>query len=230
MAPIDPPESEGGKVATSLGILAVGAALGAGAGALYMPSSGKVGSMSAKGLGATIGALLGAGLTGMGALALAEFVGGDWQDVERMTALLGAGGAGALVAASAVKELVGVKGALEAPGGAPQLAPGGSGAARTPQTYSATASDSGRTLTMAPGDSLSVVLPSAAASAPQWQWAASPGLITIASQTLGTDLSNNVVETTVLVAQVVGAGQVQAQLPDGSATFFLNVNVQDPTA
>ena len=196
---MEPPESQGGKTAAALGIVGAGMALGGVAGALYLPGK-------AKTLGGVMGAVVGAGLTGVAALAMAEFVGGDWEDVERMAGLIGAGGVGLLAAAGVAKEVVQIKEALAAPAAPAQL-PGA-------PNYTATESDSGRTLVVSSGETIAVMLPGSG-----WQWAAPAGLVSIASQTPD---SNTGTETTVLVAGS-GSGLIQATIQ--GATFTLTVNV-----
>ena len=204
-----PPESMGGRVATSIGILAAGAVVGAGAGYVAMPD-GSFGTTQKKPLGAVVGALGGVALASLGALGLTEFLPGEWEDVERMTALLGGGALATLVGWGAVREFTAVASSSGAPGGA--LPAAGS------TNFSVSIADSGRTLRLGVGDTLTLTLPAPAGE--QWTIAAPAGLLSLQSPpTVVAD-----VQTFVLVAGA-GSGQLQATPSGGGGAFSLNVSI-----
>lgn len=207
------PESTWGKVAWALGILGGGAAAGAAAGALATPSGKSVGKISSQTLGGTLGALGGVALTSFGSLAALEFLDGEegWKGVEGYAALIGGGLVAAGVTYSVVSTL-GEVSAFSTPSETPALPPAGAAGAN----YTATETDSGKTLNMAAGDTLTLTLPGA-----PWSLAATSGLVTIQSQS--TDASSGS-QTFVLVAGV-GSGSIQATPAGGGALFTLNVNV-----
>lgn len=223
---MEPPSSQAGKVATSAGIVLAGAALGGAAGALYLPADKKVGTISARLLGGVAGAIAGAGLTGVVSLGLAEFVGGDWQEIEQMSGVIGAGGVGLLAAIALAKEVFVVKDALAQPSGAPVL-PGGSAPAALPgaaaaQNYDAGESDSGRTLTLNVGDTVTITLP---AQNEQWVWSATPGLVNLTSQKMqnSATVPGGLEGVAVFTAAAKGSGQIQGTV--AGATYVLNINV-----
>lgn len=211
-----PPESMGGRIATSIGILAAGAVVGGGAGYVAMPSgaiggAGGAGGMQKKTLGAFVGALGGMALTSLGALGLTEFLPSEWEDVERMTALVGGAGLAALVGLGAVKEFAAVAGDSSGAGGAPAL-PGGS------SNFSVSMADSGRTLRVGAGDTVTLTLPAPGGS--QWSVAAPAGLLSMqGAPSLVAD-----VQTFVFVAGT-GSGQLQATPSGGGGAFSLNLQV-----
>jgi hypothetical protein len=206
-----PPESTGGRVAASLGILAAGAAVGAGAGYVAMPGGNLGGGTPKKSLGAVVGAMGGVALASLGALGLTEFLPSEWEDVERMTALLGGGALATLVGWGAVKEFSAVAGASS--GGTPAL-PG----APTSTNFSVSIADSGRTLRLGAGDTITLTLP--APSGEQWSVAAPAGLLSLQSPPSVT----GDVQTFVLVAGA-GSGTLQATPSGGGGAFSLKVNV-----
>lgn len=205
-----PPKSTAGRVATSLGILVAGAAAGGAAGYVAMPA-GAVGPTGKKSLGAAVGALGGVALASLASLGLTEFLPNDWEDVERMTALLGGGGLAALVGWGVVREFGAVAGA--APSGAPALP----AASTSGENFAASTSDAGRTLNLAAGDTVTVTLP--APQGAQWSWAGAPGLVTLTSNGVSGD-----VQTTVFTA-VAGSGQIVATPSGGGGQFTLTLNV-----
>lgn len=231
---MNPPESQSGKIGSALGIVAAGAAAGGAAGYFYMPAQAvqAPGAVSAKAMGAVAGAVAGAMLAGIGSLAVSEFFPHEeegWLEVERLAALLGVGGVGLFGTAGLVKQLHAMKGNLLAPGG------GGGSTPRLPAStsaaYTASSSDSGRTLNVKPGDTISVSLPAASGGVTeQWSWSASPGLVTLTSDTVAPpDALGNSMETAVFTATTqIGTGQIQGAL--AGATFVLNVNVIAPSA
>lgn len=212
---LKPPRSRAGEIGTALGVLAVGATAGAAAGYAYMPA-GSVGKVSAKTIGTATGALIGGITVSVGALALSEFSGADeWVDLERMIFAIG-GGASALFFGYGLLQELQLAKALEASGGgAPVLPPTTSGGVTN---YDAGLSDSGRTLTLSQGDTVTIALPSP--TSPQWSIAAPAGLVTLQGPpTLSSD-----VQTFVLVAQS-GSGQVVATPAGGGGNFTLNLVV-----
>lgn len=230
---MEPPSSQAGKIATSLGIVGAGAALGALGGVYALPEGKKVGAMPARLVGGVAGAIAGAGLTGVVALGLSEFVGGDWEEIERMAGLIGAGGVGLLAAVGLTKEIFTVKDALAAPPGSPAAlpatpaTPGLPAAPAAPQNYEAGEADSGRTLHLNVGDTVTVTLP---AQTGQWNWSASPGLVTLTSTTTKSVVDPNtgfntgaINEVAVFTASATGSGQIQGSI--SGATFVLTINV-----
>jgi len=210
-----PPKSRAGEAVTAAGILALGAGAGAAAGYAYMPA-GSVGQVSAKAIGVATGALLGGIATSVGALGLSEFVESDWVDVERWIFMLGGGGAALFLGYGLLQELQLAK-TLETSGGGTPTLPAGGGAS-TSTNYNAGLSDSGRTLNVSPGDTITISLPSP--TSPQWSIAAPQGLVTLQ----GAPTLSNDVQTFVLVAGS-GSGQVQATPAGGGGAFTLNLNV-----
>jgi hypothetical protein len=191
---VDPPESTAGRLATAAGIIGAGAAAGGLAGRL-LPGSATSAAKSI--LGAAVGALA----TAVGAFALSEFVGGDWAETERDAAIVGAG----------VVALVGVTSMAQAalpPASPPQLPPA------SPQNYNASEVNSGQTLNMRVGDTLTVILPGVQGS---WQWAASANMGWMSETVSG----NSVVD--VFTAKAAGPGQVQGTT--SGAIFTVTVNV-----
>jgi hypothetical protein len=221
---MEPPTSQAGKVATSAGIVLAGAALGALGGTLALPEGKKVGALSARLVGGVAGAIAGAGVTGAIALGLSEFVGGDWEEIERMAGLIGAGGVGLLAAVGLTKEILTVKDALAAPPGSPAALPATPASPilppAAPQNYDAGVADSGRTLALHVGDTVTVTLP---AQSSQWNWSASPGLVTLTSTTPQNSPSGGINEVAVFTATATGSGQIQGSI--AGATFVLNINV-----
>jgi hypothetical protein len=186
--------------------------------------------MSARLVGGVAGAIAGAGLTGVVALGLSEFVGGDWEEIERMAGLIGAGGVGLLAAVGLTKEILTVKDALAAPPGSPAAlpsAPSAPSAPAAPQNFEAGEADSGRTLHLNIGDTVTVTLP---AQTGNWNWSASPGLVTLTSTTTKNVVDPNtgfntgaVNEVAVFTASATGSGQIQGSI--NGATFVLNITV-----
>lgn len=220
---MEPPSSQAGKVVTSLGIVGVGATLGALGGIFALPEGKKVGTMSARLIGGIAGAIAGAGLTGVAALGLSEFVGGDWDEIERMTGLIGAGGVGLLATVGLTREILTVKDALAAPPGTPQLPASPSAA---PQNYTASEASSGRTLVLHVGDTVTITLP----AANSWNWSASPGLVSLTSTKTENavdpntgNLTGGLNEVAVFTAGQTGSGQIQGSI--SGATFVLNIQV-----
>jgi hypothetical protein len=209
-----PPKSRAGEAATAAGILALGAGAGAIVGYAYMPA-GKIGSVPAKAIGTATGALLGGVATSIGALGLSEFVESDWADVERWVFMLGGGGAALFLGYGLVQELQLAK-SLEASAGSPALPPTTSPSGVT--NFDVGLSDSGRTLVVGAGDTVTIALPSP--TSPQWSIAAPAGLVTLK----GSPTLSNDVQTFVLVAQS-GSGQVVATPASGGGAFTLNLNI-----
>lgn len=211
-----PPRTRLGEAGAAVGLLAAGAGLGAAAGYAYMPA-GKVGSVSGKAIGTATGALIGGVGVSIGALALSEF-GGDsqWVDLERMTFAIGGGASALFFGYGLWKELQLAK-ALEASGGGtPALPPTTSASGST--NYEAGLNDSGRTLNVSPGDTITIGLPSP--TSPQWSIAAPAGLVTLQ----GAPTLSNDVQTFVLIAQS-GSGQIVATPAGGGGDFTLTLNV-----
>src|SRR5579872_4118338 len=146
---MQPPESRAGQVATSVGILGAGAALGAAAGALYVPNATLApgATMSPRGMATVVGGMLGAVLTAAGSAGLAMFTESDWNGIEEETATIGLG----VVALTTVLGAVQVFPKLKAASAAPAQLP-----ASNPQNYTADSSNSGGTLTMKVGDSVTI--------------------------------------------------------------------------
>jgi hypothetical protein len=202
---IEPPESTAGRLGIAAGVVAAGAALGGAAGALLpiLPSV----STKAKGV---LGAAFGVAATAVGAFAASEFFGGEWTDVERDTAIVGAG----LVGAVGLLQMIGSVGlaSAAAPPGAPQLP------ATSSQNYTADLSQTGGTLNMNVGDTLTVTLPGGSGN---WSWAASNGgQVKWLSATDGSDSV-----AFVFSAVASGEAKIQALSDDGKATFVATINV-----
>lgn len=208
-----PPRTRLGEAGVALGALALGAGAGAAAGYAYMPD-GSVGKVSGKAIGAATGALIGGIGVSVGALALSEFTDGDWVDVERMTFAIGGGASALFFGYGLWKELQLAK-ALEA-GGASALPPTTSASGST--NYEAGLADSGRTLVVSAGDTITIGLPSP--TSPQWSIAAPAGLVTLQ----GPPTLSNDIQTFVLIAQS-GSGQIVCTPASGGGNFTLNLNV-----
>ena len=206
-----PPESTLGKVGAALGLLALGAGAGAAAGAAVMPSGKNLGSTPAQAAGAVAGGVGGLALTSFGSLAALEFIDGEWGEVEGLAALIGGGLIAALTSYGVVSTLGQASSQLT-----PAPAPGG-GALPGGTSYSEGVGDSGKTLNMKAGDTLTLTFP--APSGVGWSLAATSGLVTIQSQAVSAG------EQTIVLAAGQGSGQIQATPPGGGAVFSINVNV-----
>ncbi len=204
-----PPTSRAGRLGLSAAALAAGAAAGGAAGNLYTASAGAKNQQ----LATAAGALLGVSAVGLAGLATDELSPGGWGEVGKTTAVIGLGGIVAVGAVGLARRVLALR---TAPASPPALPPAGG----SPNVYTATSADSGRSLNLAVGDQLIVTLPANSASGVAWQWSTSPKLLTYAQHT---ESGGN--ETDTFTAVGPGAGILQAKLSDGSATFVLNVQV-----
>jgi hypothetical protein len=203
---IDPPESAAGRLGVAAGIVTAGAAIGGAAGA-PLPILPQI-TPKAKGL---LGAAFGAAATAVGAFAASEFLGGDWADVEKDTAIIGAG----LVGAVGLLNMLGSVGTAAASVPAPALPAAGS------QNYTATIANSGGTLNVAVGDTLTVTLVGTQAD---WTWQASSGgqvkWLSASESTDGSSVSY------VFAAVAAGTAQIVATPANGGTTnFTATINV-----
>ena len=201
---IDPPESSGARLGLAAGIVAAGAAVGGAAGA-FLPVLPNVASRSKS----VLGAAFGAAVTAVGAFGLSEFLGGDWAEVEKDTAILGA----SLVGAMGLMSMIGTA-AAAAPSGAPQLP------AASPSNYSASLQNSGGTLNMAVGDTLSVNLPGGPSA---FSWAASSG--GVVRWLTSSEAADGTSTSYVFGAAVSGTAQIVATSSSGGQNFTASINV-----
>jgi hypothetical protein len=210
---MEPPASRAGQVATSVGILGAGAALGAAAGALYVPDSTvpKGAVLSQRGLATVMGGMVGTVLAAAGAAGLAAFTDSEWNGVEEDAAAIGLG----VLAASSLLGAAQTLPRLKSAAAAPQLP------ASNPQNYTADSSNSGGTLVMRVGDTVTITLPGAPGS---WSWSATQGIVTWVSEVQGMATFGNATSVDVFKGSAQGAAAIQAQMSDGT-TFNITVNV-----
>ena len=137
-----PPRSTLGVVGTSVGVVAAGVALGAGAGYLASRRTTATDALASAIFTIEMG-IVGAIATGFAGIVVAA-ANPKWREVGEGVALVGVGAPLVLATVGAVKQGL-------------QL---GTGNTTSPQTYNVTSSDSGSTVNMNVGDTLSVSLPS----------------------------------------------------------------------
>jgi hypothetical protein len=225
---MEAPSSTAGRVAASFGILGAGAAVGAGAAALYVPATAQTGSgVTPQTTAIVTGSVLGILAAATGAAAAAVLFGGGWAEVEEMTAALGLG----IVATAAAYQVTQVFPQLQESAQTYQpttpqtptpatpaspttgaLPPRGAGKS---QNYTGDTSVNGGSLTLRVGDTVTLTMPGKPGT---WSWAATPNL---AWQSEATSLGNFGEESSLEVfrANAPGKGQLQAQMsPDAAGS------------
>lgn len=219
-----------GDVAT--GALAVGA-LGAGgtAGALigraFIPSN-PAAAVDPQFQATVMGAAVGIIATSFGGLLLEDYGPSDWQKLGRAAALFGLGS----LAATTVWGFVSILKQYEAPAVQPSSQTPALPASSGPNSYTASAADSGRELNMLPGDTLTVSLP-ASQQGWTWQWSGTPSIANFTGKTV-TPAAGGQMENDTFTAIAPGSTQLLANLVDLSgatqSTFVLNLTVLQPQA
>jgi hypothetical protein len=214
------PSGEAGTLALSVGALAAGAVAGATVGAAGVNGA----SSDAKHQAAVAGGLVGVLATGFGGLLVEEFS-PKWANVGSRTALIGVGAITLAAAFGVAKSLTSFRSGLQQ---APQLSsPNASGGT----AYTAGSVDNGRTLTMAPGDTITVSL-ATPPDGQSWMWATSGGVVAYTAHTV-----SGVADVSTFTANTPGSGQLvgtrtQTTPATGQAleTFTINVNVVGSTS
>ena len=219
---MDAPESEAGTLALSGALLTAGAVAGAAVGAVGVSGNA---SSDAKQQAAVAGGLVGVLATGFGGLLLEEFQPeSQWRTVGGRTALIGVGAITLAAAFGVAKSLTSFRSELKQAPQLPRSSPNATGGT----AYTAGSVDNGRTLTMAPGDTVAVSLATPpTGQAWMWQVTGTMGVLTYSAHTAanGTDVAT-------FTASAPGSGQlVGTRTQTTPATgqqlesFTINVNV-----
>jgi hypothetical protein len=213
---MQPPSGTAANVALAAGILAAGGAAGALASRAAVPSNPSA-AVDPQTQATIAGGALGVLATGLGGLVVEEYS-SKWARLGRYTALMGVGiitGVSVLGFGNAIRSF-----RQQLPGGTTPALP-----ASTANSFTATLADSGRTLNLNVGDSVTVSLPESA-SGTAWQWGISNNIATFSGQTAA---PSGGVEQDTFTATAPGQSQLVASRVDANGnvlqTFSLNLTV-----